>query len=184
MQVQVRGKGVVITDALRDYADKKVSKLSKHFAALQTATVIQSIQGKQHRVEVQLEGDGILLRGEDRAEARYVAIDHVVDKLERRMSKYKERHKWHHRGAHHEHDTPRHMPVGADAERDTDDDDDHGKVLRRKRFAIKPLSEQEAVAQMELLSHDFFVFENADTGQVSVLYRRADKNYGILEPER
>ncbi|WP_395141291.1 ribosome hibernation-promoting factor, HPF/YfiA family, partial [Armatimonas sp.] len=92
MQVQVRGKGVVITDALRDYADKRVNKLSKHFATLQAATVTQSIQGKVHRVEVQLEGDGILLRGEDRAEDMYVAIDHVVDKLERRMSKYKERH--------------------------------------------------------------------------------------------
>ncbi len=183
MQVQVRGKGVVITDALRDYADKKVNKLSKHFATLQTATVIQSIQNKQHRVEVQLEGDGILLRGEDRAEDMYIAIDHVVDKLERRMSKYKERHKWHQRGSHHGHDTPRHMPTDTNTAADEEDEDD-GQVLRRKRFAIKPLSEQEAVAQMELLSHDFFVFENADTGQVSVLYRRADRNYGILEPER
>ena len=180
MQVQVRGKGVVITDALRDYASKKVNKLSKHFSALQAATVTQSISGKEHRVEVQLDGDGILLRGEDRAEDMYVAIDRVVDKLERRMSKYKDRHKWHHRGAHHDHDSPRHMPVGVEDEREDDD----GKVLRRKRFAIKPLSEQEAVAQMELLSHDFFVFENADTNQVSVLYRRADGNYGILEPER
>lgn len=181
MQVQVRGKGVVITDALRDYADKRVNKLSKHFATLQAATVTQSIQGKVHRVEVQLEGDGILLRGEDRAEDMYVAIDHVVDKLERRMSKYKERHKWHHRGAHHDHDSPRHMPPN----RENDDDaDEEGRVLRRKRFAIKPLTELEAVAQMELLSHDFFVFENADTGQVSVLYRRTDRNYGILEPER
>ncbi|MCX6368908.1 MAG: ribosome-associated translation inhibitor RaiA [Armatimonadetes bacterium] len=180
MQVQVRGKGVVITDALRDYADKKVNKLSKHFATLQTATVTQSVHGKHHRVEVQLEGDGILLRGEYGCEDMYAAIDHVVDKLERRMSKYKERHKWHQRGNHHEHDSPRHMPTAADDEADDDD----GKVLRRKRFAIKPLTELEAVAQMELLSHDFFVFENADTGQVSVLYRRADKNYGILEPER
>lgn len=180
MQVQVRGKGVVITDALRDYADKKVNKLSKHFAALQSATVTQSIQGKQHRVEVQLEGDGILLRGEDRAEDMYVAIDHVVDKLERRMSKYKERHKWHQRGVHHDHDSPRRMPVVEDDEADAED----GRVLRRKRFAIKPLTELEAVAQMELLSHDFFVFENADTGMVSVLYRRDDGNYGILEPER
>ena len=180
MQVQVRGKGVVITDALRDYADKKVNKLSKHFSALQAATVTQSISGKEHRVEVQLDGDGILLRGEDRAEDMYVAIDRVVDKLERRMSKYKDRHKWHHRGAHHDHDSPRHMPIDTEDDRD----EDHRKVLRRKRFAIKPLSEQEAVAQMELLSHDFFVFENADTNQVSVLYRRADGNYGILEPER
>ena len=67
---------------------------------------------------------------------------------------------------------------------DQEPDDDEGKVLRRKRFAIKPLTELEAMAQLELLSHDFFVFENADTGMVSVLYRRGDGNYGILEPER
>lgn len=181
MQVQVRGKGVVITEALRDYASRKVGKLTRHFSTLQTATVTQTVQGKTHRVEVQLEGDGITLRGEDRAEDMYVAIDHVVDKLERQVMKYKDRHKWQHRGAHHEHDTPRHMPTDRDEE---EDDAESGRVLRRKRFAIKPVSEQEAVAQMELLSHDFFVFENADTGQVNVLYRREDGNYGILEPER
>jgi putative sigma-54 modulation protein len=183
MQVQVRGKGVVITEALRDYADRKVNKLTKHFSDLSAATVTQTIQGKMHRVEVQLDGDGITLRGEDRGEDLYAAIDHVVDKLERQMQKYKDRRKRfgrsdHH--GHHDHDSVRHMPAPDDAV----EEPTTGRIVRHKRFEIKPISAQEAVAQIELLSHDFFVFENADSGAVNVLYRRDDGNYGILEPER
>lgn len=180
MDVQVRGKGVVVTDALREYADRKVNKLTNHFQNLTTAHVTQTVQGKTHRVEVQLEGDGITLRGEDRGDDLYAAIDRVVDKLERQMRKYKDRHRWNHTRAHHEHDTPRTMN-GPEEEPDAGET---GRIVRQKRFAIKPVSPLEAVAQMELLSHDFFVFENAETGQVNVLYRRDDGNYGLLEPER
>jgi putative sigma-54 modulation protein len=179
MDVQIRGRGVVVTDALSEYGDRKVNKLTKHFASLTAATVTLSIQGKTQRVEVQLEGDGITLRGEHRCDDLYAGMDHVVDKLERQMQKYKDRHKWHHRGAHHEHDTLRHSDLVREPEEPIT-----GQLVRRKRFEIKPLSEQEAVAQMELLSHDFFVFENADNNEICVLYRREDGNYGLLEPER
>jgi putative sigma-54 modulation protein len=195
MQVHVRGKGVVVTDALRDYADRKVNKLTKHFSHLKTATVTEAIEGRQRRVEVLLEGDGILVRCEDRGDDLYAAVDRVVDKLERQMQKHKERslhngtpNGHHHHGHHHHyghHGEPaslKDIPVatldGTDFEPVT------GKIVRTKRFAIKPISSYEAVEQMELLSHDFFVFENSDTGQVNVLYRRGDGNYGILEPER
>src|SRR5688572_21124966 len=102
MKVQVRGKGVVVTEALRDYADRKVNKLTKHFSQLTGATVTETIQGKQHRVEVQLDGDGITLRGEEHGEDMYAAIDRVVDKLERQMQKYKGRH-YAKNGHHHPH---------------------------------------------------------------------------------
>lgn len=179
MVVQVRGKGVVVTDALREYAEKKVNKLTNHFQNLNGAHVTQTVQGKTHRVEVQLDGDGITLRGEDRGDDLYASIDRVVDKLERQMRKYKDRRRWNHDRAHHAHDTLRTLPEDSDVE-----PDGGGQIVRQKRFAIKPVSPEEAVAQMELLSHDFFVFENADTGQVNVLYRREDGNYGLLEPER
>jgi putative sigma-54 modulation protein len=181
MDVQVRGKGIVVTEAMRDYAIKKVNKLTKHFGSLSGATVTQTVQGKSHRVEVQLDGDGITLRGEDRGDDIYAAIDRVSDKLERQMQKYKDRHRAFKQGQHHAHDTPRTMPVVDDAE---EADEVVGRIVRTKRFGIKPISPDEAVAQMELLSHDFFVFENADTGKVNVLYRREDGNYGLLEPER
>ncbi len=187
MQVQVRGKGVVVTDALREYADRKVNKLTKHFATLSGATVTQTIQGKQHRVEVQLEGDGITLRCEERGDDLYASIDKVVDKLERQMQKYKSRSSHrnghgHHFGHHGEQVSPRTAPVTIDGLED--DPAPTGQIVRSKTFEIKPISPDEAVEQMELLSHAFFVFENANSGAVNVLYRREDGNYGILEPER
>ena len=181
MDVQVRGKGVVVTDAMRDYAVKKVGKLTHHFGKLNTAIVTQTVQGKTHRVEVQLDGDGITLRGEDRGDDLYAAIDRVSDKLERQMQKYKDRHRAFKHGTHHAHDTPRTMAPATGPEID---DEVVGQIVRHKSFEIKPVAPEEAVAQMELLSHDFFVFENADTGEVNVLYRREDGNYGLLEPER
>ena len=189
MQVQVRGKGVQVTEALRDYADKKVHKLTRHFAHLNHATVIQTIQGATHRVEVQLDGDNIVLRGEERGDDLYAAIDRVVDKLERQMQKRKGRqyakngphpHRGHH-NVHHDDLSPRTAPVVIDGLED--DAPATGRIVRHKRFAIKPVSPPEAVEQMELLDHDFFVFENAETGEVNVLYRRDDENYGLLEPE-
>jgi len=181
MDIQVRGKGIVVTEAMREYAIKKVNKLTRHFGKLSGATVTQTVQGKTHRVEVQLDGDGITLRGEDRGDDIYAAIDRVSDKLERQMQKYKDRHRAFKHGQHHAHDTPRTMPIAESAE---DTQEGIGQIVRVKRFGIKPISPDEAVAEMELLSHDFFVFENADTGKVNVLYRREDGNYGLLEPER
>lgn len=184
MKVQVHGKGVEVTEALREYADRKVNKLTKHFRMLSAATVTQTVQGKQQRVEVQLIGDGITLRGEDRGDDLYAAMDRVVDKLERQMQKYKDR--MHGRNGHHHHgefNSPRTAPVAIDGI-DEPEPPVTGRIVRHKRFEIKPVSPGEAVAQMELLSHDFFVFENAETGEVNVLYRREDDNYGLLEPER
>lgn len=191
MEVQVRGKGVVITDALREYANRKINKLNKHFNNLHSATVVQSIQGQTHRVEVQLEGDGVKVRCEKQGDDLYAAMDCVVDKVERQLQKFKGRchrngtnnahhanHHHHHYGHHGEVVSPRTAPIEEDAEPVT------GRIVRYKRFGIKPLDPGEAVMQMELLSHDFFVFENARTGDVNVLYRREDGNYGILEPER
>lgn len=184
MQVQVRGKGVVVTDALREYAERKVNKLTNHFSKLTSATVTQTIQGQQHRVEVQLEGDGIRLRSEVRGDDLYAAIDRVADKLERQMQRYKGRSPrtaHHHHGHHGEVVSPRTAPVEIEG---LEEEPVTGRIVRHKRFEIKPIHPGEAVAQMELLSHDFFVFENAETGEVNVLYRREDANYGILEPER
>jgi putative sigma-54 modulation protein len=191
MEVQVRGKGVVVTEALRDYADRKVNKLNKHFQNLHSAAVVQSIQGQTHRVEVQLEGDGVKVRCEDSGNDLYTAVDRVVDKLERQLQKFKGRshrngfnnahhanHHHHHYGHHGEVVSPRTAVVEEEVEPVT------GRIVRHKRFNIKPLAPPEAVMQMELLSHDFFVFENAESGEVNVLYRREDGNYGILEPER
>ena len=190
MEVQVRGKGVVVTEALREYADRKVNRLGKHFANLHTATVTEYVEGQTHRVEVQLEGDGVKVRCEERGADMYAVVDRVVDKLERQMQKFKSRqkhhghhHAHHHYGKHGEPVSPRTAPVSIDG---VDDEDEPitGRIVKHKRFDIKPLSPGEAVQQMELLSHDFFVFANSQTNEVNILYRRTDGNYGLLEPER
>lgn len=197
MEVLVRGKGVVVTEALREYADRKVNKLTKHFHSLRGATVTQVIQGKSQKVEVTVDADGLTVRSEERGDDLYAAMDRVVDKLERQLQKLKTRnghdsHNTHHRNNHlraHNHHYGHHgetvsvrtAPVEIEG---LEEDPVVGRIVRYKRFNIKPLSPAEAVEQMEMLSHDFFVFENAQTGEVNVLYRREDDNYGILEPER
>ena len=185
MQVQVRGKGVVVTEALRDYADRKVNKLTNHFHSLKGAVVTQTIQGKMHKVEVQLDGDGLTVRCEERGDDLYAAVDRVVDKLERQMQKHKTRSvravQHHHHGHHGEVVSPRTAPVEIEG---MQEEPEIGRIVRHKNFEIKPIGPREAVEQMELLSHSFFVFENAETNEVNVLYRRNDGNYGILQPER
>ena len=190
MDVQIRGKGVVISDALREYAERRINKLNKHFNNLHSATVVQSIQGQTHGVEVQLEGDGVKVRCEERGSDLYAALDRVSDKLERQLQKFKGRchknasthahhahHHHHHYGHHGEVVSLRNAPLIEEEEEPIT-----GRIVRHKRFEIKPLAPGEAVLQMELLSHDFFVFQNAQSGEVNVLYRRDDGNYGILEP--
>ena len=182
MEVQVRGKGVVITEGLRGYAEKRLQKLTNHFHNLNHATVTQTIQGQMHKVEVLLDGDGVKVRCEERGDDLYAAIDRISVKLERQLQKYKgrDKHKSHHHYGHHgEIVSPRTAPLDEEPEEAVT-----GQIVRTKTFAIKPVSPEEAVEEMELLAHDFFVFENAETGKVNVLYRRDDKNYGILEPER
>lgn len=189
MQVQVRGKGMVVTDALKEYANKRLHKLEKHFQSLHSATVTETVQGREHRVEVLLDGDGVKVRCEERGSDLYAAVDRVTDKLERQMRKFKDKagenchvgkNAHHHYGKHGEVASLKEVAVIDDT---LPDEPVTGRIIRHKRFAIKPVSPPEAVEQMELLSHDFFVFENSDTGEVNVLYRRGDGNYGILEPE-
>lgn len=181
---------MVVTDALREYAAKRLLKLERHFQNLSVATVTESVQGRQHRVEVMLEGDGAKVRCEERGDDLYAAVDRVADKLERQMRKFKDRagehchvgkNATHHYGKHGELASLRDVPVVSEIAGDAPET---GQIVRQKRFAIKPISPEEAVDQMELLSHAFFVFENSDSGEVNVLYRREDGNYGILEPER
>jgi putative sigma-54 modulation protein len=187
MEVQVKGKGIVVTEALHDYAVKRIGKLEKHFHNLHKATVTQTVQGRLHRVEVQLEGDGVIMRGEDHHGDLYEAMDRVVDKLERRMQKFRDRRRFFGAHPHHgDHDSIRKFPLKEDPNAvavGEDLSEKHGKIVRQKEFAIKPLSAEDAILEMELLSHDFFVFQNADSSQVNVLYRREDGNYGILVPE-
>ncbi len=168
MDVIVRGKNVDVTEALKDHVTKKLSKMAKFFEHRDvTAHAMLTVEKERQIIEVTIPMDGMLLRGEEASPDMYVSVDHVVDKLERQLTKYRARTK------------PRH-PNGAKA--DADSHESAPEVVRRKTFPRKPMTLDEALLQMDLLGHDFFAFTNADTEIINVVYRREDGHYGLLEP--
>lgn len=187
MEVSVKGKNTEVTQPLRDYATKKISRLSKYFSEIKEARVVYTHQRNTHVIEVLLEGDGILLRGEDGADAAFAAIDLVVEKLEQRVKRYKGKlyGRTHERGPKEKQALRDKAAQEADAPVPDSEDDDGfvPKISRTKRFHAKPMAPDEAVTQMELLHHDFFVFINSETSQVSVVYKREEGDYGLLEPD-
>lgn len=183
MRVTFSGKSVHISDREREYAEKKLQRLARYFRTAREAHVVHSVQRNQPIVEVELDLDGVLLRAEERASDVFTAIDAVVEKLEQQVKRFKEKVKAHKGLA----DAPT-VATAVAAFAALEEETEHPvepqpTVTRRKRFAIKPMTVDEASLQMELLNHDFFVFRNAETGEVNVLYRRRDGNYGLLEIE-
>lgn len=171
MAIAVRGKNIDITPALRDYVEKRVGKITKYFDNLGEITVVLTVSKGRHIVEVTVPVNGMLLRGEEATTDMYTSIDLVIEKLEKQIEKYKTKiaRKLKHGGFKLDAPAP-----AADTEE---------LVVKTKRFAVKPVNVEEAIMQMNLINHDFYVFMNADTEQVNVVYRRKDGHYGLIEPE-
>ena len=182
MRVTFSGKTVHATDREREYAEKKLQRLARYFNSARDAHLMHSVQRNQQIVEVQVDLDGVLLRAEERAPDFFTAVDAVADKLEQQVRRFKERVKNHKGRA----DAPTAASAFTDIPEEgasTGPEGELPNVVRRKRFAIKPMSVDEATLQMELLHHDFFAFLNDETDQVAILYRRRDGDYGLLELE-
>jgi putative sigma-54 modulation protein len=180
MQIVIKGKNVEITPALRAYAEKRVGKLERYFDQPNlTAQVMMRVERELHVVEVTFQVDALLLRGEERTADMYVSLDGVVEKLERQIKKYKTRINRKLRGE----TVGRAEDVPASVPAVTAESEQVGQVIRTKRFPIKPMSVEEAVMQMDLLGHDFYVFRNGHSEEVNVVYRRSDGNYGLIEPD-
>lgn len=183
MLIQIKGKNLEVTDALKSYVEKKLSKLEKYFQNIREATVVMSVQRGMHVVEVQLDGDGVLLRGEERRGTdMYGSIDQVVEKLEIRVKKFKSK-----RYGKTTEEGPREKEaikgqVMTEAFGPEVEADEMPRIVRTKRFAMKPMTPEEAAQQMELLHHDFFVFRNSASEDVNVVYKREDGHYGLIEP--
>uniref|UniRef100_A0A7C2E4E2 Ribosome hibernation promoting factor n=1 Tax=Ammonifex degensii TaxID=42838 RepID=A0A7C2E4E2_9THEO len=172
MQIAVRGKNLKVTDALRSYVEKRLAKLERYLNNFGEVQVTLSVERENHRVEVTVPVNGMILRGEEATHDMYAAVDMVVEKLGKQIERYKGR--WFNRRA-------RTGPeVGVPAPEDPAEE--AFKVVRVKRFPMKPMSIDEAIMQMNLLGHNFFIFANAETEAVSVVYRRKDGNYGLIEP--
>lgn len=177
MNFIVSGKNINVTEALRDRVVKKLGKLDKFFLPDTEAHVTLSVEKTRQIVEVTILFNGMILRAEVANDDMYASIDKAVDVLERQIRKNRTRLEKRLRqegfaaGS-----------VKEDLANEIDEENEF-KVVRSKKFAIKPMDVEEAILQMNLLGHEFFVFSNADTKQVNVVYRRKDGNYGLIEPE-
>jgi putative sigma-54 modulation protein len=174
MQLSVKGRNLEITDALRQYAEEKLGRLTKYLEQIVSASVVLSVEKHRHLAEVTLRVRELTIRAEESTGDLYSSIDLVAEKLERQILRYKER-----IVAHNARATLREPREAAAEERVPEGP----RVVKTKRFAVKPTEISEAVMQMELLGHSFYVFRNARTEEVNVLYRRRDGNYGLIEPE-
>lgn len=173
MKYNIRGEKVEITQSIRSYIEDKIGKLDKYFENPDdvTANVVIKVRGKEQKIEITVPAMHYTLRSEESHDDLYAAIDLTVDKLERQIRKNKTRI-----------NSRIKKNVIQNFEMDLEDsfDDDNSKVLKRKKIDMKPMDEEEAILQIELLNHDFFVFKNIDEDCVSVLYKRKDGSYGII----
>jgi putative sigma-54 modulation protein len=181
MELTIKGKNVEITDRLRDYVHLKVGKLDRYLPSISEAWVELSVEGTkaaQHRqvCQVTVRSNGTILRAEERSDDMFNSIDTVLDKMYRQIARYKGKRKnrWRGTGV-----TVEPLPI--EMEEELEEETAH--IVRVKRFAMTPMHAEEAVEQMELLGHDFFIFYNADEGEINVLYRRKGGDYGLLQPE-
>jgi putative sigma-54 modulation protein len=172
MNIIVTGRHIDITPALKSYAEKKITRVNRYLSNISEANVTISVEKYRHKVETLLKVNGIMIQAEAITGEVYSSIDEVAGKLERQIKKYKEKLVSHRKGE--GKPGPETLETAAPPE--------EGKIIKNKRFALKPMSPDEAVMQMELLDKDFFVFTNDNSGDINVLYRRRDGNFGLIEP--
>lgn len=177
MKMNYAGKNMDVTDALRDITDKKLSKLEKYFQGEVVGNVTFSTQRNSKTIEVTINLPGTILRAEESSDDMYGSIDKAVDVLERQIRKYKTKLQNRYKNSN---DTIRFENV---VELPKNSEEEKPKLVKIKRFAIKPMSSEEAILQMELLRHNFFVYIDAESDGVNVIYKRKDGDYGLIEPE-
>lgn len=173
MQFNIRGKKLEVTEALKSYIEEKLGRLNKYFEEPDniTASVLIKLNGKQQVVEVTINTHGLILRGEEANKDLYASIDLVTDKIERQIRKNK---------------TKIRKQISKESIKDfkfVEEDviEEEQNIVKRKIIDMKPMSEEEAILQMELLDHDFFVYKTVEDGKINVVYKRKDGNYGIIE---
>jgi putative sigma-54 modulation protein len=187
MNIVVRGRNVNITPRLEEYVDKKVSKLDRYLPTIDEARMelaVEETRSAQHSQIAQLtvRSRGRLLRAEERDQDIFAAIDAVADKMQRQISRYKDRlYKSGQLRGGEKLAVVEAEPLPEIEERE--EEEPLGTIVRTKKFPVTPMTAEEAIEQMELLGHDFFVFYNGDVNAINVLYRRKTGDYGLLQPE-
>ena len=175
MKYNIRGDKMVVTDAIKNYTMEKLDRLNKYFNDEDiTANVLTKIRGNKQIVEVTIPIDKFILRSEESNDDLYAAIDLVSDKLERQIRKNKTKLKKQNKV------NNKYEYLNFDYEV-KDNEEENNKIVKRKNFDTKPMDEEEAILEMELLGHNFFVYKDMHSDNVNVLYKRNDGNYGIIE---
>lgn len=175
MKYIVNGKNTEVSDALREQAIKKLSRIEKFFKDDADCHLTFAVEKSRHILEVTIQSKGLFIRAEETTDDMYASIDAVVDKLERQIRKNKTKLG---KRIHQDSVVPDNFLIEEPIEEEST-----YKIVKSKRFAIKPMDVEEAILQMNLLGHSFFVFSNAETDEVNVVYKRKDGNYGLIEPE-
>lgn len=175
MNVKVVGKNIEVTEGLKGAVQKKLARLDKYFMDDVNATATLSIERNLQKIEVLIPCNNAMLRAEVKHGDLYSAIDLVIDKLEGQVRKQKTKLERRNGNISLRFNN---IEEYVETERDSEP-----RIVKTKKFAIKPMNEEEAVLQMELLGHDFFVFMNGDTEEVNVVYKRKDGNYGLIEQQ-
>lgn len=174
MRVTVSGKNINVRDSIRDYIEGKLEKFDKYFNTDVDIKATLGVTRDRHTVEITMPlKNGVTFRAEETSEDMYQSIDMVMDKLTKQMRKHKTKIE----KRYHKHESIRVAEIP-----DYEFDVEESKIVKTKSFPIKPMDPEEAVLQMEMLNHDFFVFMNGDTDEVNVVYLRKDGNYGLIEP--
>jgi putative sigma-54 modulation protein len=173
MKLNIKGRNIEVTDALRQYIEKRLSKFSKFLNDLSEAVVTISTEKFTHKIDVLLKVNGHLIQAEGKTEDLYSAVDQVVEKLEKQVIKYKEKIQNKNKK-----DNTKNLAVSEEKAETVK------RIVKFKKFDLRPMTPEEAVDQMELLDKDFFIFLNSFTGDVNLVYRRKDGNYGLIEPAR
>lgn len=178
MRFIITGRNIVVTDSLRIAVEEKLGKLDRFFASETEVHVTLSVQKERQKIEVTIPVKGHIIRSEQESDDMYVSIDLVEEVIERQLKKYKNKII----------DKKQNSAAFAQefVEEDLDDDvEETGEIeiIRTKHFGIKPMYPEDACIQMELLGHSFYVFLNAETDEVNVVYKRKGNTYGLIEPE-
>lgn len=173
MRINIRGNKIEITDSIKNYIEEKIGKLDKYFDAPDdiTANVVVKDDGINHKIEITIPIKKAILRGEESNKDLYAAIDFVSEKLERQIRKNKTKMK---------HKSKENYDIFVDFEV-PEEEQEKNQIVKRKQVDTKPMDEDEAILQMNLLGHDFFIFKNINTDNISVVYKRKDSNYGIID---
>ena len=173
MNINIRGKKIEVTDAIKKYIEEKIGRLDKYFkdGSEKSANILIKLRGRNQVVEVTINTNSFVLRAEESEEDLYAAIDKVSDKLERQIRKNK---------------TRLHRKVNKEKINDfilefDEEQTNESNIVKRKVIETKPMSEEEAILQMELIGHDFYAFKNDKTNEVNVVYKRKDNDYGVME---